>query len=83
MIDNEQIRLLLIYALAHGMDPATQSTLLNASSLGMEYHSILMNCTMLGFTFQQVFYQEEFHPQPFPQRLEKKEYLRQVRERKK
>lgn len=48
------------------MDPSTQSILFNASSLGMEYHSILMNCTMLGFTFQQVFFEKEFHSIAIP-----------------
>ena len=51
-----QIRLLLIYSIAQGIDVSTQQRLFSLSGLGMEYSSILSNLTMLGVTPSHVGY---------------------------
>ena len=52
--NENQIRLLLIYAIAQGMDVATQQRLFSLSGVGMEYSSILSNLSMLGVKPSQV-----------------------------
>ncbi|KNB41497.1 hypothetical protein JH06_5113 [Blastocystis sp. subtype 4] len=66
----ESIRLLLIYAIAQGMDVATQQRLFSLSGVGMEYSSILSNLSMLGVKLSQ----------PMEQRLDKKEHLKRVKQ---
>jgi singapore isolate B (sub-type 7) whole genome shotgun sequence assembly, scaffold_8 len=51
--------LLLIYAIARGMDTTTQQHLFNVSGLGMEYSAIIQNLVMLGVTPMQVGVEEE------------------------
>ncbi|KAK8804817.1 hypothetical protein WA171_006783, partial [Blastocystis sp. BT1] len=66
----DKIRLLLIYAIAQGMDVATQQRLFSLSGVGMEYSSILSNLSMLGVKLSQ----------PMEQRLDKKEHLKRVKQ---
>ena len=53
------IRVLLIDAIARGMDTTTQQHLFNVSGLGMEYSAIIQNLVMLGVTPMQVGVEEE------------------------
>ena len=49
-----QIRLLMIYAIARGMDDITRQRLFNLSELGMEYFNIIQNLVMLGVSLSRV-----------------------------